>query len=268
MNASHWRGSMAALLIFIASTVAAGGFSDTSRAAKPATYPVEQTARFAQQVERTLASEGVQVALLARVGRPLSAMPEGMRYTHVGFAVRTESSDGSDGSGSYDYLLYNLYQKPGQPDVSELVTDTSTEFFSKVAQIEAGILIPTPALQQRLYRVITSPAYVAMHDARYSLIASPYTLGRQNCTEFVLDVINAALFEASDPDALKSIAKTSFAAEPVRVSPLRLLAGALFNDEVSLSDHRGAPPVTATFENLVRYLQEQDPGSRAVTLLP
>ncbi len=258
MNASRWRKALAALLFCVAGTVSAGGFSEGSRSDKPAVFPAEQTAAFAQKVVRALAGEDVQVALLARMGRPLSAMPEGMRYTHVGFAVRSGSS----------YRIYNLYQQPGHPDVSELVTDTPEEFFAKVAQVEAGVLIPTPALQHKLRELVGSPAYAAMHDVRYSLIASPYTLGRQNCTEFVLDVINSALFGTTDANTLKSIAKAAFVAEPVRVNPHRLLHGTLFDDEVSLSDHRGKKPVTATFDNLVRYLQQQDPGSRAFIVLP
>ena len=258
MNASNWRKALAALLLCVAGAVSAGGFSERGQSDKPAVFAAAETAAFAHNVERLLAAEEVQVALLARMGRPLAAMPEGMRFTHVGFAVRS-------GSG---YRVYNLYQQPGHPDVSELVTDTPAEFFSTVAQIEAGILIPTPALQRRLSELIGSPAYAAMHDTRYSLIANPYTTGRQNCTEFVLDVINAALFNTTNENTLKSIAKASFAAESVRVNPLRLLAGALLNDEISLSDHRGEKPVTATFDNLVRYLQQQDPGSRDVTVLP
>ena len=258
MNGSRWHRALAALLFCMAEAVSAGGFSESGRSDRPAVFPVAETTAFAQKVERVLAGEDVQVALLARMGRPLSAMPQGMRYTHVGIAVRS-------GSG---YRIYNLYQKPGRPDVSELVTDTPAEFFSKVAQIEAGVLIPTPALQRRLRELVGSPAYVALHETRYSLIANPYTLGRQNCTEFVLDVIHATRYPAADPNALKSIAKASFAAEPVRVNPFRLVLGALFNDEVSLSDHRGEKPVTATFDNLVRHLQQQDPGSRAFTVLP
>ena len=262
MNASRWRKAVAALLFCLAGAVSAGGFSESGRSERIAVFPAAETAAFAQKVERTLAEEDVQVALLARMGRPLSAMPEGMRYTHVGFVVRT------DYAGSTSYKIYNLYQRPGRPDVSELVTDTPAEFFAKVAQVETGILIPTPALQQRLRKTIASPAYAAMHDPHYSLIASPYTRGRQNCTEFVLDVINSTLFHTIDEDTLKSIAKASFVAEPVRVNPFRLLLGALFNDEVSLSDHRGEKPVTATFDNLVRYLQQQDPGSRTLTVQP
>ncbi len=258
MTASRWRCTLVALLFCLAGTVSAGGFSESGRPDKPAPFPAAETAAFAQKVERMLAGEDVQVALLARMGRPLSSMPEGMRYTHVGIAVQS-------GGG---YRIYNLVQKPGRPDGSELVTDTPAEFFSKVAQVEAGILIPTPALQRRLRELVGSPAYAALHDPRYSLIANPYTLGRQNCTEFVLDVINATRFPKADPNALKSMAKASFAAEPVRVNPFRLVLGALFNDEVSLSDHRGEKPVTATFDNLVRYLRQQDPGSRVLVLLP
>jgi len=144
-------------------------------------------------VERKLAAEGARVAIVARMGRPLSEMPEGMYFTHVAFAVYSNITV-ADGTSVPGYAIYNLYQRDDKPSVSQLVQDFPVDFFAGVAQLEAGILIPSHELQQRLLEVIGSPTYVSLHEPRYSLIANPYTLGRQNCTEFVLDVVNAAIY--------------------------------------------------------------------------
>lgn len=180
----------------------ATSFSGSSAQASPH-FPPEQIIGFAKKVERTLASEGARVAILARMGRPLADMPEGMRFTHVAFAVYSTITL-ANGSTVPGYAIYNLYQNDDQPNVSHLAQDFPVDFFAGVAVLEAGILIPSPELQQRLLEVIGSPVYAALHDPRYSLIANPYTLGRQNCTEFVLDVINAAIYQTNDINIIKA----------------------------------------------------------------
>ncbi len=243
-----------------------GSSSSNNQSDQPSRFTPQDIIAFAKKVERSIAAEGAQVAILARMGRPLSDMPDGMRYTHAAFAVYAEITT-ADGRKLPGYAIYNLYRNDKQPDTSELVQDYPADFFSGVAELEAGIIIPSPELQRRLLDVITSPTYASLHDPHYSLIANPYTLGRQNCTEFVLDVINAAIYQTSDPHTLKANAKAFFDAQPVNVNPLKLLLGSIFSAEVSLSDQPGKP-VTATFERLASYLQRYDSGSKQLEILP
>jgi hypothetical protein len=114
--------------------------------------------------------------------------------------------------------------------------------------------------------VIASPTYKLLHDPHYSVIANPFTLGRQNCTEFVLDVIHAAIYQTADINVIKSSEKAYFSAQPVNVNPFKLMLGAMFSAEVSTVDHSGTP-MTATFEKLAVYLQKYDQGSKLVTVL-
>jgi len=218
-------------------------------------FTQKQIAEFANQVEDTLFEKGAQVALLARVGRPTKDLPEGMHFTHVGFAVRSKNPNQRP-----QYTLFNLYQKEGYPGASTLVQDFPEDFFKKVAVLEAGILIPSPHLQQKILSVITSPIYRLFHDPHYSLIANPYTLGPQNCTEFVLDVVNSALYDTQDIAKIKQIEISSFVAQTVHVHPIKLMAAALFSSEISISDHPGKA-VTATFETIATYLKKVDPES-------
>lgn len=215
---------------------------------------------FAKTVERRLAAQGVREAILARMGRPPSELPEGMHFAHAAFAVYSEITT-SDGRKLPGYAIYNLYQKDQRPDQSELTQDYPLDFFSGVAQLEAGVLIPSGELQERLLKVITSPTYASLHESRYSVIANPYNLGRQNCTEFVLDVLNAAIYQTNDIRVIKGSEKAYFKAQPVNVNPLKLMLGSMFSAEVSMSDQDGKP-VTATFEKIAEYLQNYDHGSR------
>lgn len=251
----------------IACDAGAAGFSSgSSQAGEVAHFSPDQVIAFAKKVERTMAAKGARVAVLARMGRPPSELPEGMHFTHVAFAVYSEITT-SDGRKMPGYAIHNLYQQDNRPDVSDLVQDYPVDFFAGVAQLEAGILIPSPGLQQRLLELIASPTYKVLHDPHYSVIANPYTLGRQNCTEFVLDVINAAIYQTDDIRVIKANEKTYFVAQPVNVNPLKLMMGAMFSAEVSTSDQNGTP-VTATFERLVDYLTKYDTGSISLNVLP
>jgi len=245
---------------------AASFSSSSSQAGEELHFKPEEIISFSKKVEKTMAAKGARVAILARMGRPESELPEGMHFTHVGFAVYSEITT-NDGRTVPGYSIYNLYQKSDHPDISDLAQDYPVDFFAGVAKLEAGIIIPSPDLQLRLLDVIASPTYEALHDPHYSVIANPYTLGRQNCTEFVLDVVNSAIYQTSDIKVIKADEKAYFVAQPVNVSPLKLMFGSMFSAEVSTSDQPG-PPVTATFEKLGDYLMKYDTGSVVTTVLP
>lgn len=223
-----------------------------------------QRLQLVEQVEQILTAKGVRVALLARMGRPQAELPPGMRFTHVGFVVAATSSN-RDGQTTPRYTTYNMYQQKEQPDTSALVEDSMVDFFANAVELEAGLFIPSPALQERLLAVIQAPLYRAMHDPHYSLIANPYTLGRQNCTEFILDVIHAALYQTDDIQQIKRQEVANFVAQPVHVTAIKLRLAALFTAEIFLSDHTG-PPVTATFETISRFLKQHDTQSEGLTL--
>ena len=234
---------------------------------KPAAhFAPEQIFQFSKQVEKTLAAKGVHVAIVARIDQPASAQPDGTRYTHVAFAVYSQITM-ADGGKIPGYAMYNLYQEDKHPDTSALVQDFPVDFFAGVSTLEAGIIIPSPRLQQRLLDVINSPTYSTLHDPHYSLIANPYTLGCQNSAEHTLDVISAALYQTSNIKRIKANEIAYFKAQPVNINPIKLTLGSLFSAEISTSDQHGTP-VTATFETIARFLQKYDKGSEVIILTP
>lgn len=255
------------LLIWLVIALPAYAGVGSSQAGGEVQFTAQQITSFAKKVEKSLAAKGAYVAILARMGRPASEMPDGMHYTHVAFAVYSQIAT-ADGRNVPGYAIFNLYQKDDQPDVSTLVQDFPVDFFSGVAVLEAGVLIPSIELQKRLLDVIRSPTYKALHDPHYSLIANPYTLGRQNCTEHTLDVINAAIYETSDINKIKANEKAFFKAQKVNVSPLKLFFGSVFSAQITTADQPTSTPETATFETISQYLKQYDQGSEAFTVLP
>lgn len=252
----------ATLLALVFCRPALGG----SQAGGEIHFPVDQIVKFSKQVEKTLAQKGARVAIIARVGRPPSELPEGMHFTHVSFAVYSEITT-ADGRKLPGYAIYNLYQNNEKPDTSSLVQDFPVDFFAGVAALEAGIVIPSAELQRRLLTTLSSATYKNLHDPRYSAIANPFTLGRQNCTEHTLDVINAAIYQTSDINRIKASEKAYFTAQPVNVSPLKLMLGSMFSTEITLSDHPQSP-VTATFETIAAYLEKFDEGAQIIIIKP
>lgn len=148
-----------------------------------------------------------------------------------------------------------------------MVQDFPVDFFSGVSVLEAGIIIPSVELQKRLLSVISSPTYAALHNPNYSVIANPYKTSKQNCTAFVLDVINSAIYQTSDINIIKSNERKFFTAQEVNVNPVRLMLGAMFSSEVAMSDQDDTP-VTATFETISRYLVKFDNGAEILSVFP
>lgn len=229
-------------------------------------FTPEEIARFSKKVEKTLAEKGARVAILARVGRPREKLPEGMGYTHTAFAVYAQITT-ADGRKIPGYAIYNLYQNKKEPDVSELVQDYPVDFFSEVHELEAGVIVPSPELQKRLLEVIASPVYRKLHNPKYSVIANPYTLDYQNCTEHTLDVVMAAIYRTDDIRSIKASERAYFKAQRVNVNPVKLALGSLMSAEVATSDHPPGGPATATFETIGRFLEKYDRGSETLTIL-
>jgi len=87
----------------------------SSRSDGTSVLPAEQIAAFSKDVERTLAQHGARVAILGRTGRSIEDLPDGVRYTHVAFAVYSmiQLEGGSQQPG---YTIYNLYQQSDNPN--------------------------------------------------------------------------------------------------------------------------------------------------------
>lgn len=261
------NGRIARLLLGVTLLVASlASSAASSQAGGRSRYSGEQLAAFAKKVERTAAKRGARVFIIARVGRPESELPPGIRYTHTAFAVYSAITT-AGGRVVPGYVIYNLYQRTDHPEISHLVTDYPADFFSGTRVLRAGIIIPSPALQQHLLKVIGSDTYRKLHNPHYSAIANPYNTEYQNCTEYVLDVINAAIYQTGDMATIKADIRAYFKAQPVKVNPLKLTLGSIFEPDIALSDQDGTPR-TATFTTIGKYLQQYRLVQAELTVTP
>ena len=215
--------------------------------------PIEDIALLSKMVEKYAADKGARVFFIARQGRPTEELPDGVIYTHVSYAVYSEIET-EDGRTIPGYAVYNLYQLKEDPSRSNLVVDFPLDFLSGSHAAKAGVIIPTRDLQKRILEVIHSDSYEKLHNPTYSAISNPYNAMYQNCTEHVLDVLNAAIYQTDDIKQLKINTQAHFDAQELKIDPFKLFLAALFVPEVRTSDHQG-PIKAVTFTAIANYLK-------------
>lgn len=242
------RKLLAVIAILISVQYAEAG----SQAAQTSSFTPDAIASFSKNVERDLAAQGARVAILARQGRAREAMPKGITFTHTAIAIYSDITL-SDGSTAKGYAIHNLYQTPKNPDVSELVIDYPVDFFWGAHALKAGIIIPKQEVQQAILALFQTNQVAELHNPAYSVIANPFNSTYQNCTEYTLDIINAAIYGTTDKARLKANAEAYFSPEKVRMSRFKLTLGEMFADGISVSDH-GRTVSTTTFTTIGNYL--------------
>jgi len=227
-------------------------------------FSAKEVDQFAKSVELFAAKEGARAFIIGRVGRPEKNLPEGISFTHTAIAVYS-SIILDTGEKVKGYAIHNLYQKEGQADKSELVIDYPVDFFWGVSSLKAGIIIPTPDLQQRIINVIATGKDKQIHNENYSVIANPFNNTFQNCTEHTLNILNAGVYQTTDMEQLKNNTEQHFEPQKIKANPFKLLFGNWFVDDVSTKDHSGKV-YTTTFTTIGKYLEKNKLLSKAVVL--
>jgi hypothetical protein len=244
--------------------VQASGFS----AQAPGSYlKAEEVAAFAKQVERDLAARGARVAIVFRTGRPRDALPEGISYTHGAFWVYSPITL-ADGRQINGYAVYNLYHGDGASlpkDQSYLAQDWPVDFVAGTAVDDVAVMIPTPEMQRRIFSLMDSPVYRALHRPDYSLVSNPHDIRYQNCNEFMLDVIAAAAWETTDIPQIKANLKQHFKPTRVRTSLVERILGPMADSRLKTDDQSGGI-YTATYESMSAFMQENGLLTTSYTL--
>ncbi len=248
------------LLVFgfcFSSLTFAQGFSNQGDATQDTDqYTSEQLLAFSKKVEKSLADKGAMVALVSRVGRPESELPEGVKYTHVALWVYSdiETKDGRKLNG---YQVYNLYQREKQKNVSDLINDFPVDFYAGVYELKSGIIIPKPSLQIKLLKVIQSPAYQKLHNPKYSVVAKADSTKYQNCTSFVLKVLFSALYDTDDIAQINANTRAYFTPQVIKLGSVKRFFGSLFVTDF-YDEEKGAEITTATYTTIAKFMQKYD----------
>jgi hypothetical protein len=249
VHRASWA-ALASLVVFACAS--AGAPAKAACPTLPARHLAAKDARaFAATIEDVLAASDAKVAIVFRVGLPPGDMPKDMLFSHGGIWVR-----GSDAGP--DYQTFNLYQGDGRRlrcDRSALVEDTPEGFFTgTVTPPQAAVLIPTAEMQRRLLALLNSPAYAALHNPDYSLMANPFERKHQNCTDFLLRLVVGARLDITDVDRIDATIRREFKPTDVKLNPVVRAFGTMIDARLTLDDQHGAIE-TATFTSLADYMR-------------
>jgi hypothetical protein len=214
----------------------------------------EEIAPFAKQVERYAAQKGARVFIIARLGSPKSELPEGIEFTHVGLAVYSDIKI-SETETIQGYAIHNLYQDPNELDISQLVMDYPVDFFMGAVELKAGILVPSPKLQQKLLQSLALGRNTKLHNSHYSIVSNPYSRTYQNCTEHILDLVFASIYGTDSVPQLKANQYAYFKAQTINVSPFKRMLAPMFSSDIKMGD-QGDVIQVATFTSIAKFLKD------------
>ncbi len=219
--------------------------------------PPQEMARAAEsalRVATALEAQPAEVALLARAGTDLSQ--HGMHYSHVGFVLRDHPRG--------RWTVVHLLNYCGRGD-SALFEEGLFNFFADdLATQDARIVWLKPKLAAKLASLLRSNAVHSLHQPRYSLIARPGSVGYQNSTAWVLELLIAAEYgTALDRRKVHAHVRDSgFEPDRVHIAYSKRIAGGLFADNLVFTDHsvatrlRGDYPVVSV-RSILSYLEQQ-----------
>jgi hypothetical protein len=209
----------------------------------------------AVRLNDALDARKVNLAIVARAGRPREQLPKGVNYTHVAFIV-FEPVRGADSQPFYTYTVYNLYQgEKGKETTCYLKQDLTYDFVAGVMEPDVGVCVPIDALQQRIVRVIRSSTYRTLFIPEYNLVANPWVDRYDNCVTHMLKVCTAAIYQTDDRQRIDDNIRAYFKPTRIRLGLLQSI-GSNFIPEVRHDDESPSGLQTATYDSLVGFLAE------------
>ncbi len=206
---------------------------------------------YGEQIITHLADKEVKAAIVSRSGQKRSKLPDGVAFTHSAFWLFEPKEDGSP-----HYAVYNLYHGEENRLISSLVKDSPADFLRLTREHDAGIIIPTPAVQQQMIDYITSERYGEVHQINYSLISNPYDARFQNCNEFMLDSLAAMFWDTPNSAVIKEKFETVLAPTELKASIIRKKIGPVVDERLIMTDHEG-PILTTTRQTLAKFIDSQ-----------
>ena len=105
--------------------------------------------------------------------------------------------------------------------------------------------------------VIDSPTYQKVHNPAYSLVANPWARKYQNCNNFMLNVIGAAIWQTDDPQRITTNLKAHYKPTVVKTNAVVRLFGPIADQRLR-TDDQDATVRTATNESMAAFMRENN----------
>lgn len=149
----------------------------------PTPQNVQSALNLALKAKTALDASGAQVALISRIGQDLSKY--NLRYSHIGFVWRDHPQG--------PWLMVHELNDCGTASSALYNEGLGNLFLDDVFAYESQILIPSPAIQQRIVALLSSGQAKKLHDGHYNMLAFPFSTKYQNSNQWVLETLTAAL---------------------------------------------------------------------------
>jgi hypothetical protein len=212
--------------------------------------------------------DDAKLAIVARVGRDLSRY--GLRYSHVGIAWR--------GHPRGAWTVVELLNDCGSAQSALYDDGLGTFFLDDLFAYEARVLVPSPAAQHRIASVLARGGGARLHEARYNLVAYPFSTRYQNSNQWVLETLAAALAEQPierRADAQAWLRRTGFTPTTLHIPALERFGAEVARANIAFDDHPLARRMAGEIdvvsaESALAFLRLVDPDTteRVIRLLP
>ncbi|WP_300754541.1 DUF2145 domain-containing protein [Janthinobacterium sp.] len=219
----------------------------------------------AQKTLQALDTSGAQVALVARAGQDLSKY--NVRYSHMALAWR----DHPQGR----WLVVHELNECGTAQSSLYNEGLGNFFMDDVFMYETLIMIPNQETQQQLARLLASNTPKRLHEARYNMLAYPYSTKYQNSNQWVLETFAAA---SNAPGMIETRAEAQSWLRSVDYTPQTLnipattrLGARMFRANIAFDDHpfdrRMAGKIDAvTVDSVARFVRQREPNVQEIVV--
>lgn len=179
------KAALAAIALAAAAAAHAG---QTCEPHKPTAAEIQQSLALAEHTAQALDASGAQVVLIARAGQDLSAY--GLRYSHFGYAYRDP--------GARAWRIVHKLNHCGT-DRAALYRQGLADFFmDQPWRYEAGIVVPTAAVQQALLPLLRDNVQAArLNTPAYSMVAYPWAQRYQQSNQWALETLALAMEPAA-----------------------------------------------------------------------
>ncbi|NRR30130.1 DUF2145 domain-containing protein [Oxalobacteraceae bacterium] len=211
-------------------------------------------------VQEALNASGRDVAIVGRQGQDLSKY--GLKYSHVGLAYRPAAGQ--------PWRIYELLNQCGTAR-SELWVDGLANFFmDDPYSLDAVLIVPPEKVAAKLGDALHQPAFLrGFHEAKYNMVAYPFSTKYQNSNQWVLEILAAA--EASDirirnrEQAQAWLKMAGYVPTEMHIGPLTRLGGRMVKANVAFDDHPSALRFSdrinaVTVDSIMAFVRQRDEG--------
>jgi hypothetical protein len=257
--------NMRLFVVLIAVSIAAiapGAHAGRSCEERPvAAEKVQHALEVAHQVRQRLDDSGAELVLIGRAGQDLSKW--GLKYSHFGIAWRDHTKG--------RWLVVHELNQCGT-DRADLFDEGLGNFFlDDLWKIEAVVLVPGAATQQRLAQVLKDGRHLDFLERHYSMVAYPFSTRYQNSNQWALEVIAASLARplsiSSRGQAQEYLQRAGYEPTELTLGTLTRLGARVTRANIAFDDHPGELRWsnrirTVTVESVFKFVERIDPEAR------